>query len=119
MFVKRKKKKKKLEQPKQEPNILEEKWTNFKEKLTQAEKYLPPTNPTRLGLVLNYSIFLYEELSLPGKAIETAKKGFEEALGELEEVEEEGEFREVCVVMGLLRDNLERWMEGVVEGESE
>ena len=39
----------------------------------QAEKELKTTNPIRLGLALNFSVFYYEIMNKPSKACEMAK----------------------------------------------
>ena len=79
---------------------------------------LSPTNPTRLGIVLNYSIFLYEILHHPMEAMIVAKKGFEEAVEELDLLNDDvGSFNDSVIVMELLRDNLQLWVQGFDEEE--
>merc|ERR1712154_755448 len=46
---------------------------------TVAEKDLAVTHPIRLGLALNYSVFLYEVLSNPDEACKMARTAFEDA----------------------------------------
>ncbi len=41
---------------------------------TKAVTDLPPTNPIRLGLALNFSVFYYEVLNAPEKACDLAKQ---------------------------------------------
>ena len=48
-----------------------------------AEKDLAVTHPIRLGLALNYSVFLYEVLSNPDDACRMARTAFEDAIAEL------------------------------------
>jgi 14-3-3 protein epsilon len=45
-----------------------------------AEKDLAVTHPIRLGLALNYSVFLYEVQSKPDEACKMARTAFEDAL---------------------------------------
>merc|ERR1712129_165495 len=45
-----------------------------------AEKGLVVTHPIRLGLALNYSVFLYEVLSNPDEACKMARTAFEDAI---------------------------------------
>lgn len=47
---------------------------------TAQEKGLPPTNPIRLGLALNYSVFYYEILAQPQEACTLAKTAFDDAI---------------------------------------
>lgn len=44
---------------------------------------LAPTHPIRLGLMLNYSVFLYEVLGSQGPACDLAKEAFDEAIAEV------------------------------------
>eukprot|EP01126_Amoeba_proteus_P006581 TRINITY_DN122_c0_g1_i1.p1 TRINITY_DN122_c0_g1~~TRINITY_DN122_c0_g1_i1.p1 ORF type:complete len:211 (+),score=48.09 TRINITY_DN122_c0_g1_i1:51-683(+) len=53
-----------------------------------AEEALPSTHPIRLGLALNYSVFYYEILNEPEKACELAKKAFDDAIAELDNLTE-------------------------------
>ena len=41
---------------------------------SEAAKTLPSTHPIKLGLALNYSVFLYEIHNKPDKACQAAKK---------------------------------------------
>ena len=50
---------------------------------TNDSKGLPPTDPIRLGLALNYSVFHYEIQNDPEKACQLAKKAFDDAIAEL------------------------------------
>ena len=69
---------------------------------------LPPTHPIRLGLALNYSVFYYEILSKPEKACELAKTAFDEAIAELDQLQEDS-YKDATLIMQLLRDNLTLW----------
>jgi len=73
-----------------------------------AEKDLVVTHPIRLGLALNYSVFLYEVQSKPEKACEMARKAFEDAIAELDNVAEDS-YKDSTLIMQLLRDNLTLW----------
>jgi 14-3-3 protein epsilon len=48
---------------------------------------LKATNPTRLGLALNFAVFLYELLQDIPAAISIAKEAFEHGVNDLELVE--------------------------------
>ncbi|EHY66158.1 14-3-3 protein epsilon [Nematocida ausubeli] len=73
-----------------------------------ANASLPPTNPTRLGLYLNYSVFCFEILNERTRAIEMGKKAFDEAISELDSLTEES-YKDSTLIMQLLRDNLSLW----------
>jgi 14-3-3 protein epsilon len=75
-----------------------------------AKQSLPPTHPIRLGLALNFSVFYYEILKDSEKGCHLAKTAFDEAVTELEQLNEE-EYKESTLIMQLLRDNLTLWTE--------
>jgi 14-3-3 protein epsilon len=81
-----------------------------------AEKNLVVTNPIRLGLALNYSVFQYEVLSNPDEACNMARTAFEDAIAELDNVAE-ASYKDSTLFMQLLRDNLTRWTSDL-EGET-
>jgi len=73
-----------------------------------AEKDLAVTHPIRLGLALNYSVFMYEVLSNPDEACKMARTAFEDAIAELDNVAEDS-YKDSTLIMQLLRDNLTLW----------
>eukprot|EP00756_Hemistasia_phaeocysticola_P002474 Hpha_TRINITY_DN11692_c0_g2::TRINITY_DN11692_c0_g2_i1::g.48928::m.48928/K06630/YWHAE; 14-3-3 protein epsilon len=75
-----------------------------------AGRILPSTHPVRLGVALNFSVYQYEILRQPDRAIDTAKRIFDAAVGELEALDEEA-YRESTAIMQLIRDNLTLWKE--------
>ncbi|KAH9411759.1 14-3-3-like signal transduction protein [Ordospora pajunii] len=78
------------------------------EEATKKAKPLPPTNPIKLGLALNYSVFHYEILNDSEKACLIAKGAFDDAIKELDALSEE-HYRDSTLIMQLLRDNLTLW----------
>lgn len=66
------------------------------------------THPIRLGLALNYSVFYYEILSSPDIACKLAKQAFDNAIADLDDLEEEV-YPDSASIMQLLRDNLTLW----------
>jgi 14-3-3 protein epsilon len=73
-----------------------------------AEKGLAVTHPIRLGLALNYSVFMYEVLGNPEEACQMARTAFEDAIAELDNVAEDS-YKDSTLIMQLLRDNLTLW----------
>jgi len=73
-----------------------------------ACKDLAVTHPIRLGLALNYSVFLYEVLAQPEEACKMARQAFEDAIAELDNVAEDS-YKDSTLIMQLLRDNLTLW----------
>jgi len=77
-------------------------------KASEISNELLPTNPIRLGLALNFSVFYYEIRSDPSNAINLAKKAFEEAIEKLEGIQDDS-YKDSTLIMQLLRDNITLW----------
>ena len=71
---------------------------------------LPPCNPIKLGLALNFSIFHYEVMKNHKQACELADKALQEALDKIDELEED-DFRDAKSIIELLKENLTLWKE--------
>jgi len=80
----------------------------YDEALNIASAQLATTNPIRLGLALNFSVFYFEILNEPQKACDLAKKAFDEAIAKLDDLTEDS-YKDSTVIMQLLRDNLTLW----------
>ncbi|XP_067936501.1 14-3-3 protein beta/alpha-A-like [Watersipora subatra] len=75
---------------------------------SEASTKMPPTHPIRLGLALNFSVFYYEILNTPEKACSLAKQAFDDAIAELDTLQEDA-YKDSTLIMQLLRDNLTLW----------
>merc|ERR1712087_1039676 len=75
---------------------------------TFAASALAPTHPIRLGLALNYSVFMYEVQGQQQEACTLAKQAFDDAIAELDTLDEES-YKDSTLIMQLLRDNLTLW----------
>ncbi|XP_062858393.1 tyrosine 3-monooxygenase/tryptophan 5-monooxygenase activation protein, theta polypeptide a [Trichomycterus rosablanca] len=73
-----------------------------------SKKEMQPTHPIRLGLALNFSVFYYEILNSPEQACTLAKQAFDEAIAELDTLNEDS-YKDSTLIMQLLRDNLTLW----------
>ena len=69
---------------------------------------MPSTHPIRLGLALNYSVYFYEIKNDQDKACTLAKKAFDDAISQLDDLNEES-YKDSTLIMQLLRDNLTLW----------
>lgn len=79
---------------------------------TKASESLESTNPIRLGLALNYSVYFYEIKKNAAKACKIAREAFDEAIADLDDVEDRF-YKDATLIMQLLRDNLTLWTEEV------
>ncbi|CAD8185823.1 unnamed protein product [Paramecium pentaurelia] len=75
--------------------------------LIDKDKF-PKTNLLRLGVTLNYSVFCYEIMSDVAKACELAKTVKDEAIKELDDMEED-QYKDVTTILQLINDNLTNW----------
>ncbi|XP_062384954.1 14-3-3 protein zeta/delta [Sardina pilchardus] len=73
-----------------------------------SKSNMQPTHPIRLGLALNFSVFFYEILNSPEQACKLAKTAFDEAIAELDSLNEDS-YKDSTLIMQLLRDNLTLW----------
>jgi len=80
----------------------------YQEAFTCAKEKMQPTHPIRLGLALNFSVFYYEILSSPDQACHLAKQAFDDAIAELDTLNEDS-YKDSTLIMQLLRDNLTLW----------
>jgi len=83
---------------------------------TEKGKELAPAHPIRLGLALNYSVFLYEVQNKGKEACELAKKAFDDAIATLDALKEDS-YKDSTLIMQLLRDNLTLWTSDDGEGQ--
>jgi len=88
----------------------------YAEAAVVAEKDLVVTHPIRLGLALNYSVFMYEVLNQTDEACKMARTAFEDAIAELDNVAEDS-YKDSTLIMQLLRDNLTLWTSDQETGE--
>ncbi|TKC41099.1 hypothetical protein EI555_019252, partial [Monodon monoceros] len=77
----------------------------YQEAIDTSKKEMQPTHPIRLGLTVNFSVFYYEILNNPELACTLAKTAFDEAIAELDILNEDS-YKDSTLIMQLLRDNL-------------
>ena len=71
---------------------------------------LPPCNPIKLGLALNFSVFYYEVMKDQKRACELAESALQQALDKIDEISEE-DFKDAKSIIELLKENLSLWKE--------
>ncbi|TRY80045.1 hypothetical protein TCAL_09792 [Tigriopus californicus] len=97
--------------------VLEDSQKAYQEAFEIAKSKMQPTHPIRLGLALNFSVFYYEILNSPEKACQLAKQAFDDAIAELDTLNEDS-YKDSTLIMQLLRDNLTLWTSDTAgEGE--
>ena len=85
--------------------VVKESEEAYQKALEAANEELQPTNPIRLGLALNFSVFHYEIKNASDKACKLAKTAFDDAIAELDSLKEDS-YKDSTLIMQLLRDNL-------------
>lgn len=83
-----------------------------------ATAHLETTNPIRLGLALNFSVFYYEVRNDPKQACQLAKQAFDDAITDIEKIEEEN-YKDSTTIMQLIRDNLTLWTSELEHGDAD
>jgi len=97
--------------------VIDDSQKAYQEAFDISKPKLQPTHPIRLGLALNFSVFYYEILNSPDKACQLAKQAFDDAIAELDTLNEDS-YKDSTLIMQLLRDNLTLWTSDTTgEGE--
>jgi len=98
---------------------LEQVKSNALKAYTEADDIqLPPCNPIKLGLALNFSVFHYEVMKNHKAACDLADKALQEALDKIDELEED-DFRDAKSIIELLKENLTLWKEEEDDNKNE
>jgi 14-3-3 protein epsilon len=90
----------------------------YKEAYDIAEKHIPISSSTRLGLALNFSVFYYEIRNLKDEACQIAKSAFEESMKILDDLERI-KAKDTILIIQLLKENLILWNNEYNEAEGE
>jgi 14-3-3 protein beta/theta/zeta len=88
--------------------VIDDSQRAYQEAFEIAKGQMQPTHPIRLGLALNFSVFYYEILNSPERACHLAKQAFDDAIAELDSLNEDS-YKDSTLIMQLLRDNLTLW----------
>jgi len=88
--------------------VVEDSQKAYQDAFDISKSAMQPTHPIRLGLALNFSVFYYEIMSSPDKACQLAKQAFDDAIAELDTLNEDS-YKDSTLIMQLLRDNLTLW----------
>merc|ERR1711862_1064995 len=88
--------------------VIDDSQKAYQDAFEISKSKMQPTHPIRLGLALNFSVFYYEILNSPDKACQLAKQAFDDAIAELDTLNEDS-YKDSTLIMQLLRDNLTLW----------
>lgn len=80
----------------------------YEEAKNKAIESLPKCDTTRLGLMLNLSVFYYEVEEDSKSACKLAKEAFDDAIQNLDSLHD-NKYKDSTLIMQLLRDNLTLW----------
>ena len=83
-----------------------------------ANKCIPISSSTRLGLALNYSVFFYEIKGLKEEACKIAKNAFDEAMKVLD-ILEKSKPKDTILIIQLLKENLILWSNEMNDNDEE
>ncbi|OHT00288.1 14-3-3 protein beta/alpha-B [Tritrichomonas foetus] len=75
-----------------------------------AKSELSPTNYNYLGLVLNYTVFLYEIVDNKNEAIELSQNTYNEMVDMLDQMDD-ASYSDAAVILQLLKLNTQAWVE--------
>ena len=90
----------------------------YKKAYNNSIKNLPVNNCTRVGVALNYAIFLYEIKGDKKVAFELAKKAFDESMKFVDDLEKP-KWRDTLFIIQLLKENLIFWSSEMNEDEDD
>ena len=66
------------------------------------------TNPIKLGLALNFSVFYYEVLNDAVTACQIANDAFQQGIQQLEKIEDD-QYKDSTTILQLLKENIDMW----------
>jgi 14-3-3 protein epsilon len=69
---------------------------------------LSVTNPIKLGLALNFSVFYYEVMNDPQTACQIANDAFQEGILKLETIDDD-QYKDSTTILQLLKENIDMW----------
>ncbi len=81
---------------------------NAYKEATENAAELNFTNPIKLGLALNFSVFYYEVMNDPKTACEIANQAFQDGIQKLESIDDEL-YKDSTTILQLLKENIDMW----------
>lgn len=101
----------------EEKNKYVEKSKENYEKSIESGNKLESLNQVKIGLMLNYSVFLYEVGGNKEKGIKIAQETYDKGKEEIEKIKEKDneEIKEVEKIIDLIEENLNGWKEDDID----
>ena len=78
------------------------------EMASEIAQSLNKADPVRLGLALNFSVFYYEILDMPDRAVDIGAAALEDGISELDKIDD-NLYKEASASLNLLKENIEMW----------
>jgi 14-3-3 protein epsilon len=76
------------------------------------------TNPIKLGLALNFSVFYYEVMNDPATACQIANQAFQDGIQKLETIEDD-QYKDSTTILQLLKENIDMWSVDLAQEQGE
>lgn len=92
--------------------IIQKAEAHYNAALEISKSELSSASSLALGLVLNYSVFLYDQMEKHQEAIDLSEKACQETIDLLDNLSEKS-YAEASKILMLLRDNCKHWKEGM------
>ncbi len=98
--------------------VVEQSQESYQDAYNLGKENMTTTNPIRLGLALNFSVFYYEIVGDHEKACQLAKSAFDDAIADLDALKDDS-YKDSTLIMQLLRDNLTLWTSDAPAGDND
>ena len=91
------------------PAVVDDSQKAYQDAFEISKSKMQPTHPIRLGLALNFSVFYYEILNSPDKACQLAKQAFDDAIAELDTLNEDS-YKDSTLIMQVSNSCRDGWI---------
>lgn len=96
--------------PDDRASVVAESRAAYEQADTLSRRVLQHIDPVRLGLMLNYSVFLYQVCNQRQQGHDLAKLAFDEAVAQIDSIEDHM-YDDSTLILRLIRDNLTIWIQ--------
>jgi len=99
--------------PDQRDSVVAESRAAYEQAFRLSQHALRPIDPIRLGVMLNYSVFLYQVCDQHQQGHDLAKRAFDEALSEIDAIDHYNKYDDSTLILRLIRNNLTIWAQEI------